>query len=77
MLAVIGDAPDEGTPETILTIAALRHLAEGRTDEAMADLRDATGASPTSAPGPLAELGRLHIRARRAGRLRSNGWSGG
>ena len=59
VLAVIGDAPGGHANDPY--DRALRHLAEGRTDEAMADLRDATRVSHSRASA-AAELGRLHIR---------------
>ena len=58
VLAGIGDAP-EAHPNDPYD-RALKHLADGRTDEAMADLRDATRASHTRARA-AADLGRLHI----------------
>jgi tetratricopeptide (TPR) repeat protein len=59
VLADIGDAPEAHANDPY--DRALKHLAEGRTDEAMADLRDATRTSHTRARA-AAELGRLHIR---------------
>jgi tetratricopeptide (TPR) repeat protein len=59
MLAGIGDPPAGDAND--LYDRALKHLAEGRTDEAMADLREATRASHTRAMA-AAELGRLYVR---------------
>ena len=59
VLAGIGDAPEGHANDPY--DRALKYLAEGRTDEAMADLREATRASHTRARA-AAELGRLHIR---------------
>ena len=59
VLADIGDAPEAHANDPY--DRALEYLAEGRTDEAMVDLRDATRSSHTRARA-AAELGRLHIR---------------
>jgi lipopolysaccharide biosynthesis regulator YciM len=59
VLAHIGDAPEGHANDPY--DRALKHLADGRPDEAMADLREATRASHTRARA-AAELGRLHIR---------------
>jgi tetratricopeptide (TPR) repeat protein len=59
VLAGIGDGPQEHANDPY--DRALKHLGEGRMDEGMADLREATRASHTRAKA-AAELGRLHIR---------------
>jgi tetratricopeptide (TPR) repeat protein len=59
VLADIGDAPEGPVDDPYNR--ALKHLEEGRSDEAIADLREAAGASHTRARA-AAELGRLHIR---------------
>jgi tetratricopeptide (TPR) repeat protein len=59
VLAGIGDAPEGDADDPYNR--ALKHLEEGRSDEAMADFREAAGVSRTRARA-AAELGRLHVR---------------